>query len=159
LDKKGYDGAGTSVDYSKFKPFNDAKYFHPYCPITDYNNDNMAQNCWLGDNTVSLPDLNTQSKDVQKIWYDWVKKLVTDYSSKLLSLELPDSVKIYHHIETNQCIVDGLRVDTVKHVQKDFWPGYNKAAGVYCVGEVLNGDADYTCPYQEVMDGVLNYPM
>lgn len=61
--------------------------------------------------------------------------------------------------ETNQYIVDGLRVDTVKHVQKDFWPGYNKAAGVYCVGEVLDGDVDYTCPYQEVMDGVLNYPM
>lgn len=61
--------------------------------------------------------------------------------------------------ETNQYIVDGLRVDTVKHVQKDFWPGYNEAAGVYCVGEVLDGDADYTCPYQEVMDGVLNYPM
>lgn len=55
--------------------------------------------------------------------------------------------------------VDGLRVDTVKHVQKDFWPGYNKAAGVYCVGEVFDGDADYTCPYQQVMDGLLNYPM
>lgn len=50
-------------------------------------------------------------------------------------------------------------MDTVKHVQKDFWPGYNKAAGVYCVGEILDGDPDYTCPYQEVMDGVLNYPM
>lgn len=61
--------------------------------------------------------------------------------------------------ETNQYVVDGLRVDTVKHVQKDFWPDYNKAAGVYCVGEVLDGDVDYTCPWQEVMDGVLNYPM
>ncbi|KAJ5189681.1 Alpha-amylase [Penicillium cf. griseofulvum] len=131
----GYDGAGADVDFSKFNSFNDAKYFHPYCPITDYNNDTMAQNCWLGDSTVSLPDLNTQSKEVQNIWYDWVGKLVTDYS------------------------IDGLRVDTVKHVQKDFWPGYNKAAGVYCVGEVLNGNVDYTCPYQEVMDGVLNYPI
>lgn len=55
--------------------------------------------------------------------------------------------------------VDGLRIDTVKHVQKAFWPGYNKAAGVYCVGEVFDGDAAYTCPYQEVMDGLLNYPM
>lgn len=61
--------------------------------------------------------------------------------------------------ETNQYTVDGLRIDTVKHVQTDFWPGYNTAAGVYCVGEVLDGDADYTCPYQEVLDGVLNYPM
>lgn len=56
-------------------------------------------------------------------------------------------------------IVDGIRVDTVRHVQKDFWPGFNKAAGVYCVGEVFDGDAGFTCPYQEVMDGVLNYPV
>lgn len=67
--------------------------------------------------------------------------------------------QISPYLETHQYIVDGLRVDTVKHVQKDFWPGYNKAAGVYCVGEILDGDPDYTCPYQEVMDGVLNYPM
>jgi alpha-amylase len=55
--------------------------------------------------------------------------------------------------------VDGLRVDTVKHVQKNFWPDYGKAAGVYCIGEVFDGDVDYTCPYQEVMAGLLNYPM
>ncbi|KGO56903.1 Alpha-amylase, fungi [Penicillium expansum] len=131
----GYDGAGADVDYTKFNPFNDAKYFHSYCPITDYSDDTMAQNCWLGDNKVSLPDLDTQSTEVQDIWYDWVGSLVSNYS------------------------IDGLRIDTVKHVQKDFWPGYNKAAGVYCVGEVFDGDVDYTCPYQEVMDGVLNYPI
>jgi glycosidase len=55
--------------------------------------------------------------------------------------------------------VDGLRIDTVKHVEKDFWPGYNDAAGVYCVGEVFSGDPAYTCPYQNYLDGVLNYPM
>ncbi|KAI3197384.1 CAZyme family GH13 [Penicillium roqueforti] len=131
----GYDGAGTDVDYTKFNPFNDAKYFHPYCSIADYSNDTMVQDCWLGDDNVSLPDLDTESTEVQDIWYDWVGSLVSNYS------------------------IDGLRVDTVRHVQKDFWPGYNKAAGVYCVGEVFDGDADYTCPYQEVMDGVLNYPI
>jgi alpha-amylase len=55
--------------------------------------------------------------------------------------------------------VDGLRIDTVKHVQKSFWPGYNSAAGVYCVGEVFDGDPAYTCPYQSYLDGVLNYPV
>lgn len=54
--------------------------------------------------------------------------------------------------------VDGLRIDTVKHVQKDFWPGFNDAADVYCIGEVFDGDPAYTCPYQDVLDGVLNYP-
>lgn len=60
------------------------------------------------------------------------------------------------HIENK---VDGLRIDTARHVQKDFWRDYNDAAGVYCVGEVFQGDPDYTCGYQEVIDGVLNYPM
>lgn len=82
MDKKGYDGAGTDVDYTVFNPFNDAKYFHTYCPITDYTDDTMAQNCWLGDNEVSLPDLDTESTDVQDMWYDWVGSLVSNYSSK-----------------------------------------------------------------------------
>lgn len=55
--------------------------------------------------------------------------------------------------------IDGIRIDTVKHVQKPFWPGFNKAAGVYCIGEVLDGDPTYTCPYQDSLDGVLNYPL
>ncbi|KAJ5772917.1 hypothetical protein N7457_007813 [Penicillium paradoxum] len=131
----GYAGAGTNVDYSKFTPFNDAKYFHDYCPVTDYNNQELVEGCWLGDDNVCLPDLNTESEEVQKIWYDWVGDLVSNYS------------------------IDGLRIDTVKHVQKDFWPEFNKAAGVYCVGEVFDGDVSYTCSYQEVMDGVLNYPI
>ncbi|OJK04081.1 hypothetical protein ASPACDRAFT_1863780 [Aspergillus aculeatus ATCC 16872] len=131
----GYDGAGDSLDYSVFKPFNKKEYFHPYCAITNYDNQTNVQNCWLGDNKVSLPDLDTTRSDVQTMWYDWVKSLVSNYS------------------------IDGLRIDTVKHVQKDFWPGYNKAAGVYCIGEVLDGDASYTCPYQNYLDGVLNYPM
>lgn len=56
-------------------------------------------------------------------------------------------------------IVDGLRIDTVKHVQKSFWPGFNDAAGVYSVGEIFDGDPAYTCDYQNYLDGVLNYPM
>ncbi|KAJ5168960.1 uncharacterized protein N7482_004554 [Penicillium canariense] len=131
----GYNGAGNTVDYSVFDPFNSPDDFHSYCEVTDYSNQSNVEDCWLGDTTVSLPDLNTESESVQTKWYSWVGSLVSNYS------------------------IDGLRVDTVKHVQKDFWPGYNKAAGVYCVGEVFDGDADYTCPYQEVIDGVLNYPM
>ncbi|KAJ5090238.1 hypothetical protein N7532_008922 [Penicillium argentinense] len=111
------------------------KYFHSYCKITDYNNQTNVQDCCLGDETLSLPDLNTERKDVQSIWYDWVGSLVSMYS------------------------IDGLRIDTVRHVQKSFWPAFNKAAGVYCIGEVFDGNTDYTCPYQEVIDGVLNYPI
>lgn len=110
------------------------------------------QDCWLGDTTVSLPDLDTDSEDVQSMWYNWVGSLVSNYSSE-------HSSSPFNNSNTDTTLVDGLRVDTVKHVQKSFWPGYNKAAGVYCIGEVFDGDAHYTCPYQEVMDGLLNYPM
>lgn len=33
-----YAGAGASTDFSKFVPFNSASYFHPFCWITDYDN-------------------------------------------------------------------------------------------------------------------------
>ncbi|KAL1887106.1 hypothetical protein Sste5346_010437 [Sporothrix stenoceras] len=131
----GFDGAGPNVDYSVFSPFDSQSYFHSYCEISNYDNQTNVEDCWLGDTTVSLPDLNTSLQSVQTLWYDWVKGLVSNYS------------------------IDGLRIDTVKHVQQDFWPGYNDAAGVYCVGEVLDGDPAYTCPYQDVLDGVLNYPL
>lgn len=55
--------------------------------------------------------------------------------------------------------IDGLRIDTVKHVEKPFWPGFRSAAGIYSLGEVFNGDVYYTCSYQEQLDGLLNYPL
>ena len=84
---------------------------------------------------MNLPDLNTQDQRVIDTYYSWIKQLVTTFS------------------------IDGLRIDTVKHVQQTFWPGFNSAAGVYCLGEVLDGDPAYTCPYQSSLDGVLNYPL
>ncbi|KAJ5358365.1 uncharacterized protein N7496_010778 [Penicillium cataractarum] len=131
----GYAGAGNTVDYSVFNPFDSSSYFHSYCEITDYSDQTNVEDCWLGDTTVSLPDLDTTLSSVQTIWYDWVADLVSNYS------------------------IDGLRIDTVKHVQESFWPDYNSAAGVYCVGEVYDGDPAYTCPYQNYLDGVLNYPI
>lgn len=55
--------------------------------------------------------------------------------------------------------VDGLRIDTAKHVESSFWPDFVAAAGVFATGEVFSGDPAYTCRYQNVMDSVLNYPM
>ncbi|OQE06679.1 hypothetical protein PENVUL_c017G05970 [Penicillium vulpinum] len=131
----GYAGAGNNVDYSVFNPFSSSSYFHPYCLISNYNDQSNVENCWLGDTTVSLPDLDTTQSSVQSLWNSWISNLVSTYS------------------------IDGLRVDTVKHVQKSFWPGFNSAAGVYSVGEVFDGDPAYTCDYQHYIDGVLNYPM
>lgn len=62
-----------------------------------------------------MPDLNTESAAVVAILHEWVAHLVRSFH------------------------VDAIRVDTVKHVRKDFWPGFVRAAGVAAVGEVLNG--------------------
>ncbi|KAL2861356.1 glycoside hydrolase superfamily [Aspergillus pseudodeflectus] len=131
----GYNGAPDSVDYSVFSPFNSQKYFHSPCFIQNYEDQAQVEACWLGDNSVPLPDLDTAQTDVQDYWYDWIESLVLNYT------------------------IDGLRVDTAKHVQKEFWDGFNDAAGVYCVGEIFDGDPEYTCPYQNHLDGVLNYPI
>ena len=70
------------MDYSVFNPFSSSSYFHPYCLISNYDNQTNVEDCWLGDTTVSLPDLDTTSTAVRNIWYDWVADLVANYSSR-----------------------------------------------------------------------------
>jgi hypothetical protein len=62
-------------------------------------------------------------------------------------------------IKLIEMLVDGLRIDTAKHVQKSFWPAFIKAAGVFATGEVLSDKPDYTCNYQRYLDSVINYPV
>ncbi|KAL2852075.1 glycoside hydrolase superfamily [Aspergillus pseudoustus] len=131
----GYAGPGASTDFSKFTPFNSASYFHSYCAINNYDDQWQVENCYLGSDVVSLTDVNTQSSEVRGIWYDWIEQIVANYS------------------------VDGLRIDTAKHVEKDFWPGFVDASGVYGIGEVWHGDPAYTCPYQDYIPGLFNYPV
>ncbi|KLJ06930.1 alpha-amylase A type-3 [Blastomyces silverae] len=131
----GYAGPSSGVDYSRFVPFNSKSYFHTYCPITNYDDQANVENCWLGDDTVSLPDLDTGKPEVQNIFNDWISALVSNYS------------------------IDGLRIDTVKHVPKPFWRKFNDAAGVYSMGEVYSGDSGYTCHYQNYLDGLVNFPI
>lgn len=84
---------------------------------------------------VSFPDLDTENPFVIKTYNDWIESLVSTFG------------------------VDGLRIDTVKHVHKSFWSGFKSAAGVFSMGEVFDGDTSYVCAYQEQLDGLLNYPL
>lgn len=130
------DGAMTDktvIDYSKFNPYNDAKYFHPYCNITDYANSTNAQGCWLGADIVALPDLDTESDVVATMMHDWIKELVSNYS------------------------IDGLRIDAAKHVNNDFLHSFVENAGVFTFGEVYSGEIGDVCRYQDFMDGLPNY--
>ncbi|TFY68038.1 hypothetical protein EVJ58_g1250 [Rhodofomes roseus] len=127
---------GTSVppDYSTLAPFNSESKFHPFCWITDYSNQTNVEQCWLGDNSVPLVDVNTEDDSVVDFFNSWIAGIVSNYS------------------------VDGIRIDTVKHVRQDFWSGFAEASAVYTVGEIFDGDVNYVSPYTKVLGGVLDYP-
>ncbi|KAH9926592.1 alpha-amylase [Epithele typhae] len=122
-------------DFSKFAPFASQSQFHPECWISNYANQTDVEQCWLGDSGLPLADLNTEDDSIVSTMNDWVKGLVGNYSA------------------------DGIRIDTVKHVRKDFWPNFASSAGVFAMGEVLSNETDYVSPYTQVLDGVLDYPM
>ncbi|QSS61847.1 alpha-amylase AmyA [Histoplasma capsulatum] len=125
----------TSIDYTMFNPFNDPKYYHPYCKIEDYSNYTQARNCWMGDDVVALPDLNTESEEVNEMMESWVKDLVANYS------------------------IDGLRIDAAKHVGPEYLKRVAKASGVFATGEVYEGDVAKVCDFQNLLPSVPNYPL
>ena len=54
---------------------------------------------------------------------------------------------------------DGIRIDTIPEVPKDFWAEYAQSAGVFQMGECFNGNSNYVAGYQGHVDGLFNYPM
>lgn len=83
----------------------------------------------------NLPDLNQSNSYVDSTLKQWVQNTIREYD------------------------LDGIRIDTVPEVRIDFWCEYARAAGVYSIGEVLNGDPQYVSVYQGCLDATLNYPM
>jgi alpha-amylase len=55
--------------------------------------------------------------------------------------------------------LDGIRIDTIPEVPKDFWSEFSQSAGVFQVGECFNGNPAYVGDYQNHLDSVFNYPM
>ncbi|KAM7214680.1 Glycoside hydrolase superfamily [Rhypophila decipiens] len=127
-----YVGCRSCVDYSIFSPFSSPSYFHPPCGI-DYNSQSSVEVCWQGSDTVSLPDLRTEDENVRRIWNEWISNLVSTYQ------------------------IDGIRIDSAKHVEASFYSGFDSAAGVFAIGEVYSGDPVYLAPYQRYIEGLLDY--
>ena len=130
---------GTIDDIGSFSPFNQQDHYHDCngcnenCEITDFDtlySPNM-EHCRLS----GLPDLDQDNQWVAEQLNDWVSWLVKEYS------------------------FDGIRIDTIPEVKPSFWKSFNKAAGCFAVGEVLNGDIEYVSAYQGPLDAVLSYPM
>lgn len=120
-------GAGDISTYRP-EPLNQQSSYHSKCDI-NYNDQNSIENCWI----AGLPDVKTSDSTVRGVLYEWISWLVDEYG------------------------FDGLRLDTVKHVEKDFWSGFTEASGVYTVGEVWDGNVDYLAGYDGIMGGVLDY--
>ncbi|ESZ94176.1 alpha-amylase [Sclerotinia borealis F-4128] len=135
INDMAYAGKGSAVDYSSLVPFDKEEYFHPFCYISDYTKPTNFQNCWLGDDIVSLPDLDTESDFVKQTWGTWVTEMVANYS------------------------LDGLRIDAAKHVDKPFWPGFQEAANTFTIGEVFDELPANACEWAvDALSSVLNYP-
>lgn len=112
-------------------------WFHPKKEIIDFNNKNELENGWL----AGLPDLNTENPEV--------KKYIIDNA-------------VWWIDQTN---IDGMRLDTVRHVPKDFWTDFSKTIkqkypDFYLLGEVWDGNPSYLEEYHKTgIDGLLNYPI
>ncbi|KAH2069768.1 hypothetical protein KXV52_001183 [Aspergillus fumigatus] len=129
------DDPSLKIDYSQLFPFDDEKYYHPFCAITDWTDPKIYKNCWFAVETVALPVLNTGDASVATMIGDWIKQFVGNYS------------------------IDGLRIDAALHMDDDYVEGFSKAAGLFTIGEVSNGDTSLVCKYENLVSSVLNYPL
>nr|WP_246427498.1 family 14 glycosylhydrolase [Paenibacillus phyllosphaerae] len=127
-------GDFNNSGYAK-APFNNADWYHHNGDITsaDYNTNNQ----WRIENgdVAGLDDLNQENTAVMtelKNWIAWLK---------------------------NESGVDGLRVDTAKHVPKWALKEFDTAANTFTIGEVYSGDATYVGDYSNYLDAVLDFPM
>lgn len=115
-------GPPLTIKYGDFVPWNESIYFHPprFGIAYEPPNQTEIEQFWIGgEDGISLADVNTELPEVYNTLYQWIRTLVEKYS------------------------VDGLRLDTVKHIRKSFWPKFCKSSGVFALGEVLHGGFEY----------------
>ncbi|MBY6036370.1 alpha-glucosidase C-terminal domain-containing protein [Fictibacillus nanhaiensis] len=116
---------------------NKEDWFHPQEEITNWDNQQNVENGWL----AGLPDLNTEHPATRRYLLDvaafWIKE--TD--------------------------IDGYRLDTVKHVPKDFWNELSnvvkeKKSDFYLIGEVWHNDPRYIAAYNKSgIESFVDYPL
>ena len=123
--------APVGTDYSKITPFNSHEHYHDSCEINNWNDQWQIENCRLS----GLPDLNQDNSWVRAKLKEWIHDLVIKYN------------------------IDGIRIDTVMEVPKNFWNEFRNYAGVFQIGEAFHGDAGYVGDYQNYLDSLFNYPL
>jgi len=131
LDVVANHAAPIGDDFSQIYPLNKQEHYHNDCDIQDWGNQQQVENCRL----AGLPDFSQQNDYVKGYLKDWIKNTVSKFG------------------------FDGIRIDTIPEVPKDFWSEYTASAGVFQMGECFNGFSDYVADYQHHVDGLFNYPM
>lgn len=114
-------------------------WFHNQGGIEDYNDQWQVEHRDLG----GLPDLNQNNPEV----YEYLLANTAHWVQELG--------------------VDGLRMDAVKHISKDFWARFIpdlkervQNPDLFILGEVLHGDVNYVAPYQKAgIDHLFDIPM
>ncbi|AZB42321.1 alpha-amlyase [Bacillus sp. FJAT-42376] len=111
-------------------------WFHEQKEITNWENQDELENNWL----YGLPDLNQENPDTRKYLLDTAKWWIR---------------------ETD---IDGYRLDTVRHVPKDFWRDFSKEVksvkkDFFLLGEVWSDDPAYLAEYEKTgIDSFVDYP-
>jgi alpha-amylase len=89
-------------DFGQIYPLNKDEHYHSNCDI-NWNDQYSVEHCRL----AGLPDLNQDNSYVRGYLKDWIKNLVSTYG------------------------FDGIRIDTIPEVDKNFWKEYGTSAGVF----------------------------
>lgn len=112
-------------------------WFNEKMDIVNYNNQEEVEKGWLS----GLPDLNQSNPDVEKYLIDMAMSWIDETG------------------------IDGFRLDTVRHVPKEFWTKLSqtikqKYPDFFLLGEVWVNDPVYLAGYQDVgIDSITNYPL
>lgn len=129
----------TGPDHPWLKDENKKNWFHHNGGIQNYDDPWQVENCELG----GLPDIDQSNPQAYNYLVD-----NTEYWVKTLG-------------------VDGVRLDAVKHVSKDFWakfvPDLKSRVGkedFFVLGEVLHGDPSVVAEYQKIgVDYLFDIPL
>ncbi|KAK9237362.1 alpha-amylase [Lipomyces kononenkoae] len=124
------------VDYGSYPaPFNTPDAFHPACQI-DFSNQSSVEDCWLvTEPAPALVDLKNEDQVILDALINSVVDLVETYA------------------------IDGIRLDTARHVPKPSLAKFQQKVGVFVTGEALNQSVPYVAQYQGPLDSAINYPL
>jgi len=99
--------ANSSAAFASFNPLNRQVTIHPEC-LSRLQQPNGRRTVLVGRPTSLLADVDTENPRSYNV-HGWIKSLVKDYD------------------------IDGLRIDTFKHIRKNFWPAFTAPpASIYC---------------------------